>query len=463
MSFGIDFGTTNSAIVFDQVNLIAIVPTAIAFDPITQQFAFGTEVREQHAQLLDGGWTVITSLKTCLDDENMTWRLGGRVETPQTLITCFFEHLIDEAARLRPADTLEDAVVSIPVGFPAAKRRVLRQAAEDAGLRVVDFVSESTAAVLHARRDLAGMQRVAVFDWGGGTLDVSVLSLTGGKVRELAVGSLTRAGDEIDRLIAEWAYEQFKPTLPDAPAEMAHLPPIDRDRLLVVCETAKQQLSDDLQAGIALPRFLGSIVHTTLDRDRLRSLIRPLLDEAFDTLDATLAAAGLSPRDIDAIVPIGGTSGLVALQEEMGERYGHHKVRDLDEPRWVVAQGASILNERVATHPAGSAARLDQTLSTPPRRRHRPAPGPAGRRLRRTAQHTSPRHRRGDRFCAARFYRVARHRHRPVPHRRLPHRADAGLPPRTPRARHLPHPRPHLRRHSPQSERQPSRHPRVHL
>lgn len=362
MRFGIDFGTTNSAIVFDHVNLVAIVPTAIAFNPINQQFRFGQEVREHHEELLASGWNVMTSIKTCLDDPDKTWLCGGDVETPETLTTRFFEYLIDLVAEMRPDDPLERAVISIPVGFTAQKRKALRRAAMSAPLEVTDFVSESTAAVLDAKRELKGLQRVVVFDWGGGTLDVSVLSLSGNRVKELAIGALPRAGDVIDGLVAEWVYAQHRVKYPDVPEDLRDVPAQERDQLLVACELAKRQLSDDVATSVALPKFLGSVLRVPLDRDRLRSLIKLLMNEAFDTLDRAIAQAGLSARNIDAVLPIGGTSSLAALQEEIADRYGYDKVFSLEDPRWVVARGASYLAERLAANPEGRVAKVDQWL-----------------------------------------------------------------------------------------------------
>ena len=362
MGYGIDFGTTNSAIVFDHVNLVEIVPTAIAFNPISQQFRFGQDVREHHQELLASGWNVMTSIKTWLDDPNKAWQCGGEVETPETLTTRFFEYLIELVDEKRPGDPLECAVISIPVGFPAKKRQALRRAALNAPLEVTDFVSESTAAVLDAKRELKGLQRVVVFDWGGGTLDVSVLSLSGSRVKELAIGALPRAGDVIDGLIAEWVYAQHRVKYPDVPEDLRVVPPQDHDQLLVACELAKRQLSDDISTSVALPKFLGAVLRVPLDRERLRSLIRPLMNEAFETLDRAIAQAGLSTRDIDAVLPIGGTSSLVALQEEIAARYGYDKVHTLEDPRWVVARGASFLAERLAANPDGRVAKIDQWL-----------------------------------------------------------------------------------------------------
>lgn len=86
------------------------------------------------------------------------------------------------------------------------------------------------------------------------------------------------------------------------------------------------------------------------------------MNEAFDTLDRAIAHAGLSARDIDAVLPIGGTSNLVALQEEIADRYGYDKVFMLEDPRWVVARGASFLAERLAANPEGRVAKIDQWL-----------------------------------------------------------------------------------------------------
>ncbi len=365
MSFGIDFGTTNSAVVYQgdlQVGHTT-VPTAVAFNALTGDIRYGKAVREQHAQLIQQGWHVVTSIKSCLDDDTKVWRVGNRIETPTSVAMHFFEHLIDFVAEQdRPHVEMTSAVVSIPVGFPASRRKVLRQAASDAGLTIIDFVSESTAAVMHAEDQLRGAANVAVFDWGGGTLDVSVLGLVGRRVRELAIEGFDSAGDKIDRRIAEWVYEQLKPKLINPPDRLDQVPPRDLDCLLVECEQAKRGLSVEPEYQLNLKRFMGcEYLAVELDRARLRVLIQPLLDLAFNTLNRALAAAGLDQTTVDAVLPIGGTCNLIAVQEEIEVRYPAKVVR-LRDPDWVVAQGASILAEHLHKRPGETVAKLDQHI-----------------------------------------------------------------------------------------------------
>ena len=119
MSFGIDFGTTNSAVVLNGNELIggATVPTAVAISHSSGKILYGQEVRRDRQQLLEAGnWQVITSIKSSLDDPRQTWDIAGRTESPQTIATYFLEHLIDYV-NVEHGQAMTEAVVSIPVGF----------------------------------------------------------------------------------------------------------------------------------------------------------------------------------------------------------------------------------------------------------------------------------------------------------------------------------------------------------
>lgn len=242
MAFGIDFGTTNSAVVFDETTLLrgpsnGPIPTAIAINRETGEVLCGDPVKQRQEELRDANYEVVLSVKTQLGTDHR-WNTPSRSWTAVDITQAFFSHLVGFVLEATGRE-LREAVVSIPVGFRRAKRQSLRAAAQKAGVTITDFISEPTAAFLRYRRDLGNCSTLAVFDWGGGTLDVSVLSVGGGDIRELAVEGMESAGDKIDNHIAEWAHRQLTATMPDAPA-YKHVPARDKDRLRYRCEIAKR-------------------------------------------------------------------------------------------------------------------------------------------------------------------------------------------------------------------------------
>lgn len=344
MGFGIDFGTTNSAIVFDETMLLrgpskGPIPTAIAINRATGEVMCGDAVKQQQEQLRDANYEVVLSVKTHLGTDHH-WDTPGKSWTPIDIAAEFFRHLAQHVSRA--GRELREAVVSIPVGFRRAKRQALRAAAHQAGIHITEFISEPTAAFLRYRKDLGNCSTLAVFDWGGGTLDVSVLSVGGGQIRELAIDGMAIAGDAIDNHICEWAHRQLTLEVPDPPA-FRHVSARDKDRLRHRCEVAKQTLSSEVETTITVPGYLGQPApKVRIDRPLLAEMVRPIIDSALEILERALKSAQVGPRVVDQILLVGGSSQLVSLQDCFEERFPGRVFRGR-EPEWAVAQGASAL------------------------------------------------------------------------------------------------------------------------
>lgn len=345
MAFGIDFGTTNSAVVFDETTLLrgpsnGPIPTAIAINRETGEVLCGDSVKQRQEELRDANYEVVLSVKTHLGTDHR-WNTPDHSWTPVDIAEAFFGHLV-EFVRANTGRDLRKAVVSIPVGFRRAKRQSLREAALKAGVTITDFVSEPTAAFLRYRRDLGNCSTIAVFDWGGGTLDVSVMSVGGGQIRELAVDGMAIAGDAIDNHIAEWAHRQLTSGMPDAPA-FKHVPARDKDRLRYRCEIAKQALSRQPETTLTVPSYLGEPASTIrLDPTLLAELVKPIVDSAVAVLQRALASANVGTRVVDQIVLVGGSSQLVSVRDRLDTLFPG-RVFHGKEPEWAVAQGASAL------------------------------------------------------------------------------------------------------------------------
>ncbi len=348
MAFGIDFGTTNSAVVFDETTLLrgpsnGPIPTAIAISRDKPEVICGVKVKQRQEELRAANYEVVLSVKTQLGTDHR-WNTPGRSWTPVDIAAEFFNHLV-EFVREQTGRELREAVVSIPVGFQRIKRLALREAANRAGVTITDFVSEPTAAFLRYRRDIGNCSTLAVFDWGGGTLDVSVLSVGGGQIRELAVDGMAIAGDAIDNHIAEWAHRHLTVGMADAPA-FKHVAPRHRDRLRSMCEAAKQALSTETETTILVPGYLGEAAPTVrLDRTLLAELVSPIVESAVEVLRNALNSARVGTRVVDQIILVGGSSQLVSVQDRLEELFPGRIFHGRD-PEWAVAQGASALANR---------------------------------------------------------------------------------------------------------------------
>lgn len=325
-AYGIDFGTTNTVVVDPDGEMPGggTIPTLVVLDPGgggDQGFvAAGHDALENLSSFLRDGYHIVRSVKTFLDADRR-WDCGPHVWRPQQVVTRFLEHLIDVVDDAGAAGPLERAVFTLPNGTSATRRRLFRQAAVAAGIEVVGFISESTAAFVASEVAMQQQEKAAVFDWGGGTLDVSVLDVDRPRVRELSVRGYARAGDAVDELLAKWAFEHRAGADPAVPWQ--GIGEGQRQRLRLACEQAKIQLCGG-RAEVELLEDLSAagvgLVNVTIDRDRLRSLCEPMLGDAVELLVRAVQQAGVAPEELSHVVLVGGTSHLLGLEEAIRRR-----------------------------------------------------------------------------------------------------------------------------------------------
>ena len=293
-TIGIDFGTTNSAAVAlignTSVNLDQggrPFPSVVAIDRVTGRVvARGLDAWEQRESLSEK-CEVITSPKSYLDT-NQVWKIGGQNWYPVDVAAEVFKGLVE---RIEPVSgKVREATVSIPVGFAPAKRRELREAAKKAGLHITSFVSEPTAAVLKNYNKVKMWTKIAIFDWGGGTLDISVVELMGEKIRELAAVGIQLGGDNLDIKIAEWVHNNHIKKA-NASVPFHEIDKRSRDRLLAKAEDVKRQLSNTVSADIKLPSYggIGNII-SSLNFDTMQSLLSPEIEIVLDALKRAVNA-----------------------------------------------------------------------------------------------------------------------------------------------------------------------------
>ncbi len=241
-------------------------------------------------------------------------------------------------------DTVGDAVITVPAYFDDAQRQATKDAGRIAGLEVLRIINEPTAAALAYGLDHVGAQRVAVYDLGGGTFDVSILELSDGvfRVRSTA-GDTFLGGEDLDNAIVEWLQSQFAARNDglDLRGDRMAL-----QRLKEAAEKAKIELSSASVTEVNLP-FLAvgpagpAHLAMAFDRNQLERMAQPLLDRTLDPCRRALADAELTARDIDVVILVGGQTRMPRIQALVAEFFGREASRNVN-PDEVVAMGAAI-------------------------------------------------------------------------------------------------------------------------
>jgi molecular chaperone DnaK len=218
-----------------------------------------------------------------------------------------------------------EAVVTVPAYFNDAQRQATKEAGEIAGLKVRRIINEPTAAALAYGMDKKGKdQTVVVFDFGGGTHDVSILELGDGVFEVLATdGDTHLGGDDVDEKIINWLAEEFKK---DENMDLRE-DPMALQRLKEAAEKAKIELSSSSQTEINLPYVTATAsgpkhLVRTLSRSKFEQLIDDLVKRTIKPCQTALKAAGISKSDIDEIILVGGSTRIPAVQEAVEKFFG---------------------------------------------------------------------------------------------------------------------------------------------
>ena len=360
--FGIDFGTTNSATCGCMINDAQRqsvkfgddegrpIPSAIAIDKNSGQVYTGREAWDKKMQLSES-CEYVPSVKSLLEDENWSREINGRIWTPVDVASEVFKGLQGRVkAYLGGNVELATATVAIPIGFSANKRRKLREAAQKAGITISAFISEPTAAFFANYNALKAMENIAIFDWGGGTLDVSILKNINGKISELATAGINIAGNDIDEKVTLRMHEKIvrshskkSNTEASFAVSFADLSSSAQDLLRVRVERAKRELSTDDEARISMLSY-GSFgqCKVNLDYGWFADIIQPEIEQAMSCLRQAIDQSGIGLANIGKIVMVGGSSNLGPLQDEMKKVYGD-KVYLPENSEWNVAEGAAML------------------------------------------------------------------------------------------------------------------------
>lgn len=352
--FGIDFGTTNSA----AVNYVPggahaqrygddagrPYPSIVAIDRATGRALSGRYVWEHHEELARGGrHHIIHSIKRALGKSHQVWPTQERPWTPEDVAAEILKQLSERAHKLG-ATHISRAAVTIPVGFPAAARKALRAAATKAGIKIATFIKEPTAALIRHLPKVKHLHYVGVFDWGGGTLDISILEIINNRVFERATMGKNSAGDDIDLDLAKAVHARVMDQRGDS-KKFEEMSPQDQDQLRTRCEIAKCSLSGRPAAWVLMQSYGGRELAIEVDRTWFESIIRRRVDDAIELLAQTLSAVPLSSDELDRLIVIGGSSKLRLLHERLqtDPRF-QAKFQSAEDAEWDVAHGAAIVD-----------------------------------------------------------------------------------------------------------------------
>ena len=366
---GIDLGTTNSCVSVMEGNEPVVItnaegrrttPSVIAFveggeikvgDPAKRQAVtnpqktvysikrfMGNKFSESKKEVGRVPYKVVKG-----DNDTPRVDIDGRLYTPQELSAMVLQKMKKTAEEFLDQE-ISEAVVTVPAYFNDAQRQATKEAGEIAGLKVRRIINEPTAAALAYGLDKKGKdQTIVVFDFGGGTHDVSVLELGDGVFEVLATdGDTHLGGDDVDEKIINWLAEEFKA---DENMDLRE-DPMALQRLKEAAEKAKIELSSSAQTEINLPYVTATSsgpkhLVRTLSRSKFEQLIDDLVKRTIKPCETALKAAGISKSDIDEIILVGGSTRIPAVQGAVEKFFGKKPNKGVN-PDEVVAVGAAI-------------------------------------------------------------------------------------------------------------------------
>ncbi len=366
---GIDLGTTNSCVSVMEGNEPVVIandegrrttPSVVAFlkngerkvgDPAKRQAITNPHNTIQSIKRFMGrrfdevtGETSHFSYKV-VKGENNTPRvdIDGRMYTPQEISAMILQKMKKTAEDFLGYE-VKEAVITVPAYFNDAQRQATKEAGEIAGLNVRRIINEPTAAALAYGLDKQHKDsKIAVFDLGGGTFDISVLELGDGVFEVKSTNGDTHlGGDDFDKVVMDWLAEEFKK---DEHMDL-HKDPMAWQRLKEAAEKAKIELSSSQETEINLPYITaidGAPKHLVrkLSRAKFEQLSDSLVERTLEPCRKALKDAGISAAEIDEVILVGGSTRIPKVQEVVEKFFGKKPNRSVN-PDEVVAIGAAI-------------------------------------------------------------------------------------------------------------------------
>ncbi|WP_163399498.1 molecular chaperone DnaK [Flavobacterium fluviatile] len=366
---GIDLGTTNSCVSVMEGNEAVVIPNAEGkrTTPSIIAFVEGGEIKvgdPAKRQAVTNPTKTIASIKrfmghtfaetegeakrvpySVVKGDNNTPRvdIDGRLYTAQELSAMTLQKM-KKTAEDYLGQTVTEAVITVPAYFNDAQRQATKEAGEIAGLKVMRIINEPTAAALAYGLDKKGTdQKIAVYDLGGGTFDISVLELGDGVFEVLSTNGDTHlGGDDFDQVIIDWLADEFK----SEEGIDLRLDPMSLQRLKEAAEKAKIELSASAETEINLPYVTATAsgpkhLVKKLTRAKFEQLADSLVKRSMEPVAKALKDAGLSVSDIDEVILVGGSTRIPRIVDEVEKFFGKKASKGVN-PDEVVAIGAAI-------------------------------------------------------------------------------------------------------------------------
>jgi len=367
---GIDLGTTNSCVAVHASGSAHVVanaegarttPSMVAFTPSGEQlvgqvakrqavtnpsstiFAAKRLIGRKHDSSEVTSFASVAPFAMLAADNGDAWvQVDDRKCSPQEILALVLKKLRDTASDFLGAP-VSQAVITVPAYFNDAQRQATREAGAIAGLEVLRIINEPTAAALAYGVGTDTDKRIAVFDLGGGTFDVSILEISEGVFEVKSTnGNSFLGGEDFDRVIVEQLAERFEAqTGIDLRQD-----PMALQRLREAAERAKQELSTAAETDLNLPFISGGETGPAhfemhLERAEVERWVAPLVDRLAAPCATALADAGCSRDEIDEVILVGGMTRMPLVQQTVARIFGREPTRGVD-PDEVVALGAAI-------------------------------------------------------------------------------------------------------------------------
>lgn len=372
---GIDFGTTNSLAVaynkekhkfhyFTSLNgETTPIPSTVWYHD--NKIEIGQLARENINKFSNvDGHHFEKSIKSSLGTDVNKYIFGKSVK-PYEIASLIIKELKEIAIKNQAEEIgvdMSKAVFTVPINFSGKARNDLRKSANDAGIEVATFIHEPLAAIIGyyfssiqtsyddviSKLHSLDNKYILVFDWGGGTLDITVVKVENGKMNEVGTAELTGiAGDEFDKKIVDFVWNKFCKKVSDkySIAELEEIKNEKIDRLLSNAEKCKIKLSSVFETEYLVEVITeDDDISEIITQDDLKELLSDSLELADARISEALKAAGIADNEISHVLLTGGTCYIPSIQEKMKKRFGHRveMVKDAD---LVIAQGAAVISE----------------------------------------------------------------------------------------------------------------------